>query len=166
MTYLNANPSLSLTHLQALHQTCLNLISKQKDVLSLNPYLQSLQVGQPTYMRAIYTHSQCLYPIRSPSHWGWIDVAANVKNTNANHIFIANTGDPHSYHDALCTPHSKEWEKALGIWSAYENWNLWVAKECTTWLKNNRQQNCLPWKRDGKGTVYQWKCHIVAKGYL
>jgi hypothetical protein len=26
---------------------------------------------------------------------------------------MAYTGDPHSYRDALCTPHSKEWEKAL-----------------------------------------------------
>jgi hypothetical protein len=42
-----------------------------------------------------------------------IDVVANAKNTNANHAFIAYTGDPHSYCDALRTPHSKEWEKAL-----------------------------------------------------
>jgi hypothetical protein len=58
-------------------------------------------------------------------------VAANVKNTNANHTFIAYTGDPHSYHDALCTPHSKELEKALE-----DEYDQLMRTGTFKWLKN------------------------------
>jgi hypothetical protein len=96
-----------------------------------------------------------------------IDVAANAKNMNANHAFITYTGDPHSYHDALCTPHSKEWEKALE-----DEYDQLMRTGTFEWLKNVppgrktiRSKTVCHEKRDGEGTVYQRKCRIVAKGY-
>jgi hypothetical protein len=96
-----------------------------------------------------------------------IDVAANAKNTNTNHTFIAYTGDPHSYRDALCTPHSKEWEKALE-----DEYDQLMRTGTFEWLKNvppgrktiGSKTVCHE-KRDGEGTVYQRKCCIIAKGY-
>ena len=43
-----------------------------------------------------------------------VAAALNARNVSAARAFIAHTGDPPTYRAALRTPHSKEWETALG----------------------------------------------------
>jgi hypothetical protein len=96
-----------------------------------------------------------------------LDIALNAKNVNCAQAFVTYTGDPPTYRHALCTPHAKEWERALGI-----EYNQLTSTGTFEWVKN------LPARRktigsklvchektDGEGTVYQHKVCLVAKGF-
>ena len=109
----------------------------------------------------------------APTHFGSeatpddLDITLNAKSISKTHAFIAYTGDPPTYRDALHTPHSKEWEIALGV-----EYDQLINTGTFDWLKHvppgrktiGSKIVCHE-KLHSEGTVYQCKVRLVAKGF-
>ena len=83
------------------------------------------------------------------------------------HVFIMRDGDPWTYQEAMCSPHAKDWEKAVAVELEQLHTSRmfeWVPRVPDGW-KVIGSQIVFQTKRDGDGKVVRYKVWVVAKGY-
>ena len=97
-----------------------------------------------------------------------INTAINQKNQH--HAYIAFAEDPRTYAEAMASPYSKEWEKALRV----EVKQL-EDTETIQWINRDNVpkdrsliDGLIVWKtkRDGSGEILKHKARAVARGFM
>ena len=98
------------------------------------------------------------------------EVDAAIHKKNQHQAFVAYTEDPNTYAEAMASPYSKEWEKAL-----HNEVKQLEDTETIKWINEKdvpEDQSLIDshiiWKmkRDGAGAISKHKGRIVAKGFL